>query len=209
MQFLLIMFQNSIAYFKRLAVTSVVLFGLAACGGSQVVLLNDITQDIANNIVLLLGDNNISATKQLEKDGNYSISVDQKDQIKALALLKTSGEPSTNFVSMGEIFKKDGFISSPLEEHARLIYALDQEISAMLSGLNGVVSVDTQVSLPIPSDKLYSSDTDSSKVAVLIKYKQNARVDLYVNRIKNLVSNAVPGVIPSRVEVLTVVQKDI
>lgn len=182
-------------------------FTLTACNNSSVALVNGVNQDTANSIILQLGQNDITANKTLQKDGTYSISVTKNKEFDALSILSRSGQPNKTYVSLGEVFKKDSFISSPIEEHARLLYALDQEISGMLSILNGVVEVKTRISIPTPSDNLYQSETIKPSAAVIIKYRQGERIDLYLTRIKNLVSDAVPGLTPDRVEILTIVQK--
>lgn len=192
-------------FFKILIIFT--FFILVACNNGPVVLVNGVNQDIANSIVLQLGQSDINANKTLQKDGSYSISVAKNKEFEALSILSRNGQPNKTYVSLGEVFKKDSFISSPMEEHARLLYALDQEISGMLSILNGVVEVKTRISIPTPSDNLYQSETIKPSAAVIIKYKQGERIDLYLTRIKNLVSDAVPGLTPDRVEILTIIQK--
>jgi len=179
---------------------------LTACGAqSSTIIADNLNQDRANNVILILGENGIRANLNVNKDGSYSIGVSRGNQIKAISILKQNGQPQKNFTSLGEEFKKDGFISSPLEEQNRFIYALDQEISEMLSQLDGVISVNTQISLPAPSDNLWQADKSQPGASVLIRYKSGYRIDLYTNRIKKLVSNAVPGLSQDRVEVLTVI----
>jgi type III secretion protein J len=176
---------------------------MAGCGGG-VVILEGVTQDTANSVVLILGQNRIEADRVIRKDGTYNITVSSNNQIQALAILKANGQPEQAFTSLGEVFKKDGFISSPLEEQSRFIYALDQQISDMLSQFDGVISVHTDISLPAPSDNLWQTETVRPAASVLIKYKQGYRLDLYSNRIKQLVTNAVPGLTQDKVTVLTV-----
>ena len=181
---------------------------LSGCEKNQVTLVENISQDNANDIILLLGNSNITAQKEFnKKENSYKVLVPENQQLAGLTVLKNNGQPEKAFANLGQVFKKESFISSPLEEHGRFLYALDQEIQDMLSEVNGVVSVKTKVSLPIPNDNLWQGESAKPSASVLIKYRQGERVDLYINRIKNLVSNAVPGLTPDRVEVLTVLQK--
>ncbi len=179
----------------------------ASCGEGRVSVLSGVNQDSANEVVLILGNNNISVTQQVTKDGRYSIFVDANNKLAALNILHDNGLPHLGFTNMGEIFKKDSFISSPLEEHSRFLYALDQEISSMLSTLNGVVEVKTIVNLPMPNDNLWQSEQVPSSASVIIKYRQGERIDPYINRIKTLVSNAVPGLTTDRVTVVMLMQR--
>lgn len=176
---------------------------LVGCDGNYIVLVNGVNQSMANTIVLQLGENNISANKQQDKDLTFSVLVPKKDQVKALGILRINGTPGQQYSSLGEVFKKDGFISSPLEEQGRFIYALQQQIAKMISQIDGVIDVECQVSLAPSSDNLWQNDQVKPAAAVFIKYKNGYRLDLYVNRIKQLVANSVPGLSPERVEVLT------
>lgn len=200
------LFLNYRKYIKNLTWVGVV-FVLMGCNNSSVVLVKEINQSAAQEITVLLGVNDVDSTEQIDKNGLYSIFVTQDKKLVALQLLQNSGLPSPAFTNLGEIFKKDSFISSPLEEHGRFIYALNQQISDMLSSLNGVVSVKTAVSIATPTDSLWQYEMPKPSASVLIKYQPGARVDLYINKIKAMVSNAVPGLTPERVEVVTITQK--
>lgn len=200
-----ILFKRGLAFLKY---NSIILFGLliVGCQNSEVTLLSGVSQDVANKIILQLGVNNIQAEKVLQKEGSYTVQVIKSKQIAALNILNDNGLPAQNFVNMGEVFKKDSFISSPIEEQGRFIYSLEQQISNMILQINGVVDVKTQVSLPPTTDSLWQSQQVMPAAAVFIKYKSKSRVDLYVNRIKQLVANSVPGLSVDKVEVLAVPQ---
>jgi len=188
------------SYLKVISLLGVIL--LMSCDNTKVDLLNNLNQDSANTIVLVLGQNDISVSKVINKDGTYKIMVDKNQEISAISLLKYNGDPSESYAKLGEVFKKDGFISSPVEEQARFIDAKQQEISAMISAFNGVVYVNTQISLPPPTDNMWQSDSVKPSASVLIKYKPGYKMDVYTNRIRQMVANAVPGLVFDNVEVL-------
>ena len=190
------------------SIITILLF-VVACEKANIILVEGVTQDNANDILLLLGNANIKAQKEFNKKENtYQVLIPSDQQVTALRVLKNNGQPEKTFANLGQVFKKESFISSPLEEHSRFLYALDQEIQDMLSDVNGVISVKTKVSLPLPNDNLWQGEIPKPSASVMIKYKQGERVDLYINRIKSLVSNAVPGLTPDRVEIMTVFQKN-
>lgn len=197
-----------VAFYKLLGLYLIIAISITACDGSKVQLVDVADQDAANEIVLLLGNNGIDTNIQQQKGGRIIVFVDKDKQNKALNLLNANGMPHNTYSNFGEVFKKDSFISSPLEEHSRFLYALDQEIASMLSVINGVVDVKTIVNVPAPNDNLWQTTPPQPTASVIIKYRQGERIDLYVNRIKNLVSNAVPGLTPDRVEVVMLLQKD-
>lgn len=203
--YLAILFRHGWAFLRY---SCIILLGflIVSCQTGEVVLLEGASQSVANKIVLQLGLNNIHAEKTIQKDGSYTVMVTKSKQIVALNILNDNGLPTQSFVTMGDIFKKDSFISSPIEEQGRFIYSLEQQISNMILQINGVVDVKTQVSLPPTTDSLWQSQQVLPAAAVFIKYKPKSRVDLYVNRIKQLVANSVPGLSVDKVEVLVIPQ---
>ncbi|MES2615022.1 MAG: hypothetical protein V4591_06375 [Bdellovibrionota bacterium] len=194
--------------FKKifLALLSIALF--TNCKVKETVLVQGLNQTDANTVILTLANNNVPATKRVDKDNSFSILVDPKNQILGLQVLSNFGEPIAKRTSMGEVFHKDGMISSPMEEFARYTYALDQDLESTLAQIDGITSVKVHVSLPMPSDNLWSSEAAKPGAAVFIKYRSGYRIDLLTNRIKLLVSKAVPGLTPDMVEILPLQKKD-
>jgi len=202
--------QNSWRKLKTLFFScSAVIFLVTACSsGEKKELLSGLDQDAANQVELTLLNNGIrDIDKEKAKDGTYSILVATSKIANALSILSNSGLPPTNFTSFGEVFKKDSFISTPIEEHGRFIYALEQEIANMISQINGVSGVNVVVNIPQPSDNLWQNEQPKSSASVLVTYQPGSRLDLYANRIKALVCNAVPGLAAENVEVVMVPQK--
>jgi len=189
--------------YSFLLLTTLVIVG---CGNSNTVILENLDQDAANSVLVSLGENNINATRQRVKDGTYSITVNAGAQRRALEILQSNGMPTKNYTNLGIEFKKDSFISSPLEEQSRFIYALDDQVSAMVSEIDGVVSVSTQISLPPPNDNLLQTEEVHPAASVLIKFKDGYHLEMYTNRIKQLVANAVPGLMAANVVVLFINQ---
>ena len=173
---------------------------LVACNEHSL-LLSKINQNDANTVLLLLAQNHITATKEAEKELGYSIFVPSDDFERALQIILTNGLPKQSYTNLGEVFKKDSFISSPLEEHARLIYALNQELEGMISKLDGITNVEVKISLPIGGDSLWQATEQISTASVFIKYKQGYHVEVYSNKIRQLVANAVPGLTYNNVSI--------
>ena len=120
---------------------------LVACGG-RVELMGAIPEDEANDILAALIKVDIPAEKVPGKEGMVSILVDGDKVGRALEVLRENALPRERFAGIGQIFKKEGLISSPLEERARYIYALSQELSNTLSKIDGVLTARVHVVLP-------------------------------------------------------------
>ncbi|TIL63582.1 MAG: EscJ/YscJ/HrcJ family type III secretion inner membrane ring protein, partial [Mesorhizobium sp.] len=103
---------------------------LQAC---SVELYSDLNQRQANEIVATLMRHGIPAQREAGKDGKMTVSV-QKDRFaETMAILDESGLPKQEFQTLGDVFKRDGLVSSPVEERATMIYGLSQELSQTIS----------------------------------------------------------------------------
>src|SRR5690606_20471048 len=93
-------------------------------------------------------------------------------------------------------------ISSPLEERARYIYALSQEISGTLSRIDGVVFA--RVHVVLPERGVAGEPGVQSTAAVFIKHQAGYDLDLLQPQIRRLVTNSIPGLSPERVSIVFV-----
>jgi hypothetical protein len=64
--------------------------------------------------------------------------VDKDRFAESITILKDSGLPRQEFQTMGQVFKKDGLVSSPTQERAQMIFALSQELSGTVSEIDGL-----------------------------------------------------------------------
>ena len=119
---------------------------LSGCGES-VELHRKLSEQEANEVIAELADKHIRAQKQLEKDG-VVVRVRTDDIAAAVHTLAAAGLPKTARSTLGDVFRKEGVISTPLEERARYIYALSQELEATLSNIDGVLVARVHVVLP-------------------------------------------------------------
>jgi type III secretion protein J len=172
---------------------------LVACG-NKVELLHEISEVEANDVLAALLDAGITADKQPGKDGMVSLSVEQAHFSRAISLLNAEGLPHEKYVKMGDVFRKEGMISSPLEERARYLWALSQELSATVSQIDGVIKARVHVVLPERSNG--ADPATPSSAAVFIKHKPGFNYDDVIPQVKRLVSNSIPGLIQEKVTVV-------
>jgi type III secretion protein J len=103
---------------------------------------------------------------------------------------------------MGQIFRKEGLVSSPLEERARYIYALSQELTNTLSQMDGVLAARVHVVLPERGG--VGENTTPSTAAVFIKHQAGYNLDALQPQIRKLVTHAIPGLTEDRVSIALV-----
>lgn len=174
---------------------------LAACGG-RVDLMAAIPEDEANEILSALLDAGIGADKVPGKEGAVGVRVDGDKVARALELLRERGLPRERYAGMGQVFRKEGLISSPLEERARYIYALSQELSSTLSKIDGVVTA--RVHVVLPERGAAGEAGVPSTAAVFIKHQDGYNLDIIQPQIRRLVTNSIPGLTADRVSVVFV-----
>lgn len=188
---------------RRWAALALALSVLAACGRAD--LYSAVPEQEANEMIAILLEAGIDADKQAGKDGMVGIAVDKGDMARAVELLKNRGYPRGSFSSMGEIFKKDGLISSPLEERVRFIYALSQELSDTISHIDGVISA--RVHVVLPENVGRNEKLIPSSAAAFIKYRDDYDFSTLVPQIKQLVSNSISDLTYENVSVILVPSK--
>ena len=163
---------------------------LAAC--SQQELYGQLNERQANEMVAVLRNAGLAAEKSPSRDGKaYVVSTNAHDFSRAVEVLHAGGFPRDSFDTLGQVFKKEGFVSSPTEERARFTHALSQELSNTLSNIDGVVQARVHASVP---DKNPLADKPTPATAsVFIKHRPGVDLSQQVGKIKGLVVNAMEG----------------
>jgi type III secretion protein J len=165
------------------------LFSLVGCDSE--VLYSDLSEQEVNEMVALLYNAGMKANKRFLGDNKFSLTVPQEEFARAVEMLRANGYPKKKFKSLGEVFQREGFVSSPLEERARLNYAQSQELTKTIESIDGVIMARVHLALP-KKDPLSDAITPSS-ASVFIKYRPGADLSEREAQIKALVVNSVEG----------------
>lgn len=174
---------------------------LLACG-RKVELMASMPEPEANEVLAALQNAGIAADKVPGKEGMVGVTVDAETVGRAVDLLRAKGLPRERFAGMGQVFKKEGLISSPLEERARYLYALSQELGATITQIDGVVVARVHVVLP---ERGSAGDPNQpSSAAVFIKHQPGYSLDTVQPQIRRLVTNSIPGLTPEKVSIILV-----
>jgi type III secretion protein J len=162
---------------------------LAACGMQD--LYTELTEQQANEMVAVLRNAGVNAEKELREGKTFAVTARQSEFARAVTLLHASGYPRDTFDNMGRVFKKEGFVSSPLEERARLIHALSQEIANTIAHIDGVVVA--RVHLAVPEKDPLVDKPHPAAASVFIKHRAGKDLSGSVGQIKALVVNGIEG----------------
>jgi len=174
---------------KRLLAILALLLTLSGCGGQE--LYSRLSEREANEMVAMLLNAGLSAEKRKLDEETFAVTTSGRFFAQAVELLHANGYPRDRFDNLGEVFKKEGFVSSPLEERARLIHALSQEIANTIASIDGVVMA--RVHLAVPERDPLNDDAKPSSASVFIKHRRDIDLSTNISQIKALVVNGVEG----------------
>ena len=160
---------------------------LAGCG--EETLYSDLTEREVNALVAVLHSAGLPASKVTGADGSYSVSTPEKHFAAAVEVLQANGLPEERFDSLGNVFQKEGFVSSPLEERARLNHALSQEIAQTISSIDGVLLA--RVHLAVPQRDPLSDVQPTASASVFVKHRADVDLTGAVPQIKALVVDGI------------------
>lgn len=174
---------------RTLASAALCLLLLTGCS-DRTDLFSGLSELDANEVIAALGEHHITAHKRSEKTG-VVVAIDPAEINRAVRVLEAAGLPRRARTSLGEIFKKEGVISTPLEERARYIYALSQELESTLSQIDGVIVARVHVVLP---ERIAPGEpVQPASAAVFIKHAASLVPDAVQRRIQQMVVSSIPG----------------
>ncbi len=182
--------------FPRLVFCGLLVLAATAC---QTELYSDLSEKEANEMLALLLDHGYDSEKNPAEDNRWNLVIEKGQLASAVKLLNNEGYPRDQFANLGNIFEKDGLVSSPMEERARFVYGLSQEISQTLSQIQGVLSARVHVALP-KQDPLNPNPRPAS-ASVFIKHRPGTPLETKIPEIKELVVNSIEGLAYDKVSV--------
>ncbi|MES2345603.1 MAG: type III secretion inner membrane ring lipoprotein SctJ [Chlamydiota bacterium] len=192
--------------FKKLLVFCLLL-GLAACE-TNMIIVNDVEEREANEIIVFLASKGIAADKvpspsTASAGGGqvtaqlWSIAVPPPRMTEAMAILNQNGLPRIKGVNLLDLFAKQGLMSSEKEETIRYQAGLASQLTNTIRKIDGVIDANVELSFPEQQVLPGASNTPQQKVTASVYVKHQGILDdpnsHLVTKIKRLVSGSVTG----------------
>ncbi|MBS0649659.1 MAG: type III secretion inner membrane ring lipoprotein SctJ [Verrucomicrobia bacterium] len=191
---------------------------LSGCENNMVI-INDVSERDANEIVVFLASKGIPAEKIATVSSapggaggapKWSISVPPGQATDAMAILNQNGLPRQQGTNLLDLFGKSGLMSSDKEETIRYQAGLAQQIANMIRKIDGVIDADVQLSFPQEAAAAAIPGTAAAplqKITAAVYVKHQGILDdpnsHLVTKIKRLVSGSVTGLDVNDVTVIS------
>ncbi|TKT67107.1 type III secretion inner membrane ring lipoprotein SctJ [Rhizobium sp. LC145] len=190
-----------LAPLRKLAGAALILCALVL-SGCQEDLYTNLAEREANSMIATLQRNGIPASRMLQEDGRMKVVVDRDRFSEAVRVLEDAGLPKQAFATMGEVFQQEGLVASPMQERAKMLYALSEELSKTVSEIDGVLSA--RIHIVLPDNDPLRREASPSSASVFIRHESGLKIDPLIPQIKTLVANGIAGLSYDKVSVVPV-----
>ncbi|MEM7526940.1 MAG: type III secretion inner membrane ring lipoprotein SctJ [Pseudomonadota bacterium] len=144
-----------------------------------------------NEMVAVLASHGIEARRDRDKDGTFVLQVSDAEVAPAITLLREAGLPRVTFETLGEVFSAGGVFGTPFEQHARYVHAMNQELSATITAIDGIRFA--KVLVTAPQKGRFDQEAPPATASVAIHYERGRDVRSQLSSIKMLVAHALPN----------------
>ncbi|MBQ3892943.1 MAG: type III secretion system inner membrane ring lipoprotein SctJ [Desulfovibrio sp.] len=187
--------------FSRICRVLIAAAAVLLLAGCKTEIYQGLQESEANTMLSVLLRHGIAAEKTSAKNG-YSVSIDSRNIVQALEILRQNSLPRDDYKSMGQVFSAQGMISSATEEQARLSFALSQELSNTFSRIDGVLTA--RVHVVLGHTDLGTGKSTPASAAVFLRHTPESQATRLISNIRELAANAVPGLTQDNVSVMLV-----
>jgi type III secretion protein J len=194
---------------QELATFALVACLLALCGCLSRDLQSGLSEQDAQEIVVILKQNGLDAYLERQKGGDrdsapaWTVRVKggSRNLLVAWQIMQDNGLPRQKVKGMEEVFSNKGMIPTASEEKARMLLGLSGELTRTIKSVAGVLDARVQVVLPENSPLVDRSQWSPTTASVLIKHRGPA-LPLTEDEVKSLVARGVEGLQPENVAVV-------
>jgi type III secretion protein J len=163
---------------------------LCLLAGCKEILYSQLGEQEANEMIAVLASNGVNVSKTYA-DKHWGIEVASSQIPLAMQVLTREGLPRSRYASLGDMFKREGIVSTPTEERIRFIHGVSQELSRTLSMIDGVLAA--RVHIVLPQNDPLADRAKPSSASVFIRHRADMELQGSLMSIKSLVVRSVEG----------------
>lgn len=167
--------------------------------GCKSALITRVTEYDANEAVSVLLARGIQAEKLAGAEQSFDVLVADSDMPRALEILVDAGLPRERRATLGDLFKREGLVSTASEERIRYAFGLSQELERTIATIDGISSARVHVAIP-QSDPLATVRKPPS-ASIFVRYREPASPEALGPLVRGLVVRAIEGLDADRVSV--------
>ena len=164
------------------------LITISGCNDEKI--LDNLTQEQANQALSVLLQHNISAKKNGNLKAGYAVSVNTAENTAALSVISQYQLPWAADVQIGNAFPDSSLVSSPGAEQARVRSLQEQRLEQSLRIIAQVVNARVHISYPYFTNDI-SGRNYASHIGILISYKGEVDENIFISQIKSLIKNSI------------------
>ena len=132
---------------------------------------HDLDERSANEVLFTLSLHGVSASKEAESEGRWTVVVPRTQVQRALSVMAAEGLPRRESDAMSLLADSGGLVPSPEEEQARHIALLTSELEATFLAMDGIV--DAHVHAALPQTRRRPGDPEvAARASVLLVYSE-------------------------------------
>lgn len=164
---------------------------LSGCNDEKI--LDNLTQEQANQVLSVLQQHNISAHKNGNLKNGYAVTVGSAENTAALSIVNQYQLPWAADVQIAQAFPDSSLVSSPSAEQARVRSLQEQRLEQSLRIIDQVVNARVHISYPYYANDI-AGKKSASNIGILISYKGEIDKNIFISQIKNLVKNSIDDI---------------
>lgn len=184
-----------------------IMFVVSGCG--RIELYQSLSEEEANEILVLLAENNIKANKKRvvqQNEVSFAVAVRDQDMVRSRSLLLQHNLPRRRELGLTGVYKEKGLIPTPDEQKARFLLALKGEIINSLERVPEIVDADVVLNVPT-KDEFADAEKQrlqrpTASAVVRVKPNPSGTESITESKIQQFVANAVEGMNPRDVTVM-------
>lgn len=156
-------------------------------GCDNQLLLSHLSQRQSNEVLAILQEHGVEATRKQDNKNGDSIRVQPSDFVIAVDLLRQYNLPSKEPVEIIQAFPGDSLVASPLAERTRLLSLIEQRLEQSLLTIPDIINARVHVSYPLNGN---NPTKQMQNISSLVTYSGSEDSQMMMHKIKLFLTNS-------------------